>query len=100
MSEDVVLVTDGGPKRHAARRPVTGPYRVNRFLANISRRITPEVRFEAASINGAAGFLLRDPAGEQDAAIAFDLTDGLVSAIWVVTNPDKLTRIDSPTALA
>jgi RNA polymerase sigma-70 factor (ECF subfamily) len=100
MSEDVVLVTDGGPNRHAARRPVVGPWRVNRLLANISKRISPTVGFEAVTINGAAGFRLRDPAGEQDAAIAFDLTDGLVSAIWVVTNPEKLTRIDMPVSLA
>lgn len=99
MSDDVVLVTDGGPKRHAARRPVVGPYRVNRFLANIARRLSGSLEFAAANINGAPGFLIRDPAGEQDAAIAFDLTDGAVSAIWVVTNPDKLTHVDEPTAL-
>ena len=100
MSEDVVLVTDGGPKRHAARRPIIGPYRVDRFLANIAKRVSEGVVVERAMINGAAGFRLRDPAGEQDAAIAIDVTDGLVSAIWVVTNPDKLTRVDEPTALA
>ena len=33
-------------------------------------------------------------------AMAFDLTDGVVSAIWVVTNPEKLTRIDTPVILA
>ncbi|HUE60636.1 MAG TPA: RNA polymerase sigma factor SigJ [Acidimicrobiales bacterium] len=100
MSQDVVLVTDGGPNRHAARRPVVGPWRVNRFLANISKRVSPTVGIEAVTINGAAGFRLRDPAGEQDAAMAFDLTDGVVSAIWVVTNPEKLTRINTPVILA
>lgn len=99
MSEDVVLVTDGGPKRHAARRPVTGPYRVNRFLASISRRISPGVTFAPATVNAALGVLMRDPAGQQDAAMAFDITDGVISAIWVVTNPDKLTRIDTPASL-
>lgn len=99
MSEDVVMVTDGGPKRHAARRPVIGPFRVTRFLHNVSKRIAPTVRFEAATINAAAGFLFIDPAGEQDAAIAIDVTDGLVTAIWAVTNPDKLTRIDSPATI-
>ena len=99
MSDDVVLVTDGGPKRHAARRPVVGPYRVNRFLANVAKRLSGTLEFAPANVNGATGFLIRDPAGEQDAAIAFDLTNGVVSAIWVVTNPDKLTHIDEPTAL-
>lgn len=100
MSEDVVLVTDGGPKRHAARRPVIGPFRVNRFLASVARRISPAVTFEPATVNAAVGVLIRDPARLQDAAMAFDVTDGIVTAIWVVTNPDKLTHIDAPISLA
>lgn len=96
MAEDVVLVTDGGPKRHAARRPVVGPFRVTRFLVNISKKVAPTVRLEPVTINTAAGFRLTDPVHEQDGAIAIDVTDGAVSAIWVVTNPDKLTRLDSP----
>ncbi|HEV2361800.1 MAG TPA: RNA polymerase sigma factor SigJ [Acidimicrobiales bacterium] len=100
MADDVVLVTDGGPKRHAARRPVLGPFRVQRFLTNIAKRIPPSVAIEPTIVNGAHGMLLRDGSGEQDAAIAFDFTDGLVSAIWVVSNPDKLTRIDKPVSLA
>lgn len=100
MSDYVVLVTDGGPKRHAARRPVVGPFRVSRFLANIAKRLSPCADFVAANINGAAGFRVIDPDGLQDAAIALDVTDGVVSAIWVVSNPDKLTHVDKPTALA
>jgi len=99
MSDDVVLVTDGGPNRHAARAPVIGPLRVTRFLTNVARRIPPSVRIQPATINAAAGFHLNDPARQQDGAIALDVTDGLVSAIWVVTNPDKLTHIGTPTAI-
>jgi EmrB/QacA subfamily drug resistance transporter len=32
LDPDVVLVSDGGPDRHAARRPVVGAYRVHRLL--------------------------------------------------------------------
>ena len=99
MSEDVVLVTDGGPKRHAARRPVTGPFRVTRFLATVGRRLSPAVQFVPVTVNTAAGFRFIDPAGQQDAAIAIDVNGGLVSAIWVVSNPDKLTHMDSPAAI-
>jgi RNA polymerase sigma-70 factor (ECF subfamily) len=99
MSDDVVLVTDGGPNRHAARRPVIGPFRVARFLTNISRRMAPTVQVQRATINAAAGFWLNDRRREQDAAIAIDVTDGVVSAIWVVTNPDKLTHMGTPAAI-
>jgi RNA polymerase sigma-70 factor (ECF subfamily) len=100
MSEDVVLVTDGGPKRHAARRPVAGPFRVTRFLATVGKRISPAVQYARVTVNTAAGFRLIDPDGQQDAVIAIDVTDGLVSAIWAVTNPDKLTHMDSPVLLS
>ena len=99
MSEDVVLVTDGGPKRHAARRPVTGPWRVTRFLTNVASRMSSSVVVEPATVNAAAGFRLSDAAKEQDGAIAIDVTDGVVSAIWVVTNPDKLTHMDTPASV-
>ena len=39
LDPDVVLVTDAGPNRHAARRPVLGVYRVGRLLTNLARRI-------------------------------------------------------------
>lgn len=100
LSEEVVLVTDGGPDRHAARRPVVGPQRVTRFLINISKRLSPSVVVEPVFVNAAAGFLLRDPTGAQSGAMAFDLTDGVISAIWVVTNPDKLTGVDSPAVIS
>ncbi|HET6915959.1 MAG TPA: RNA polymerase sigma factor SigJ [Acidimicrobiales bacterium] len=100
MSEDVVLVTDGGPKRHAARRPVIGPRRVTRFLTNVASRISSSVVVEPATVNAAAGFRLSDAAKEQDGAIAIDVTDGVVSAIWVVTNPDKLTHMDTPAPIS
>jgi hypothetical protein len=58
------------------------------------------VTFEPATVNAAVGVLIRDPARLQDAAMAFDVTDGIVTAIWVVTNPDKLTHIDAPISLA
>jgi len=55
---------------------------------------------EPATVNAAAGFRLSDAAKEQDGAIAIDVTDGVVSAIWVVTNPDKLTHMDSPASIS
>lgn len=100
MSPDVVLVTDGGPERHAARRPVVGPFRVTRFMVNVSKRMVPQTAIEAVTVNTAAGYRLRDPAGVLDAVIAFDVVGGAISAIWVVSNPDKLTRMDTPTPMS
>ncbi len=38
LDPDVVLTSDGGPHRHAARRPVIGADRVTRLLVNITQR--------------------------------------------------------------
>jgi RNA polymerase sigma-70 factor (ECF subfamily) len=100
MSKDVVLVTDGGPNRRAARHPVVGPQRVARFLVNVAKRLPPGTEVHPATVNAAAGFFLRDASGQPDGVIACDLTDGLVSAIWVVNNRDKLRHLDTPVVLA
>lgn len=99
LAPDVVLVSDGGPRRHAARRPVVGPGRVTRFLINVAKRFPPGLQVEAVSVNSTPGLLLLDPDGDQDAAVALDVAGGLVTAIWVVTNPDKLTRLERPIAI-
>lgn len=99
MSPDVVLVSDGGPNRHAARRPVVGPDRVSRLLINVAKRVPAGARFDAVAINSAAGYRIADPAGEQEAAVALDVSDGVVSAIWIISNPDKLAHLDLPARL-
>src|SRR5262249_50722543 len=38
LSDDVVLISDGGAAKHAARRPVVGPERVARLVMNIAGR--------------------------------------------------------------
>ncbi len=100
MAEDVVLLSDGGPHRRAARRPVIGRWRVARLLSNLAQRLPPGTSVDHVTVNTAAGFYVRNPSGQPDAAIAFDVTDGAVSAIWVVNNPEKLTHMDTPVALA
>lgn len=40
LAPDVVLLSDGGAQRHAARRPVVGADRVARFVVNLARRPT------------------------------------------------------------
>lgn len=99
LADDVVLVTDGGPHRHAARRPVVGPFRVARFLCTVAKRFPPGIVPEPATVNAAPGYCLRLPTGQADAALAADVVDGRIRALWVVTNPAKLTGLDGPAPL-
>jgi RNA polymerase sigma-70 factor (ECF subfamily) len=48
---------------------------------------------ESCWINDAPGFLLREADGAISASVALEVVDGLISAIYLVRNPDKLTRL-------
>jgi RNA polymerase sigma-70 factor, ECF subfamily len=99
VAPDVVLLSDGGPTRRAARRPVVGGPRVVRLLTNLALRLHGVVGVEPATVNGDPGMILSVD-GERDTAAAFEVRDGRVCAIWLIRNPDKLTHLDSGVVLA
>jgi RNA polymerase sigma-70 factor (ECF subfamily) len=87
LDADVVLVADGGPDHHAARRPVVGAKRVARFVTNIAGRY-PEAELELTEINGSAALVLR--AGGMPIVVTGEQLDGKVTRIYLIVNPDKL----------
>jgi RNA polymerase sigma-70 factor (ECF subfamily) len=99
LSPDVVLVSDGGPDRHAARRPVVGADRVGRFVSNVVKRLPPGIKAEPGLINGTPGFIVR-AGGAPYLTQAFDVVDGRITRISVVMNPSKLTALAHPVELA
>ncbi len=100
LAPDVVMVSDGGPATHAARRPVVGADRVGRLMATLTRRgIEVDVRIESTELNGEPGFV----AMLGDAVVlatALSVEDGRVAAIHSVVNPDKLAALRLATAIA
>ena len=100
LAPDVVLVSDGGPAVHAARRPVVGPERVHRLIANLLRRGLDEgFSFEPTELNGAYGVVARK-GGVPGYVTAVTVADGRVRRIYIVVNPDKLAalRLTGPIA--
>ena len=97
VTADGVLVSDGGARRHAARRPVIGPERIARFLVNIYRRFMAieghEVTARSCWINGSPGVVVSIDAMPYWVA-AFDIRDGHVDRLHATLNPDKLTAVD------
>ena len=98
LAPDVLLLSDGGPTRRAARRPVVGADRVLRLLANLMKRYSATMAVETATLNGEPAILVSDD-GELDNAIVFEVEDGLLTRIHVMRNPDKLAHVGSPVAL-
>lgn len=96
LAADVVLHSDGGGKRPAALRLVEGLKHVLGAHAAIGRGFkkygsSQLVRY--ATINGLPGFVTREPDGLLQTT-ALQIEDGRITAIYVVRNPDKLTRLE------
>lgn len=81
-------MTDGGGVVRAALEPVVGRGRVIAVLERISASAT----LRTAQINGRPALIVR-VADESDTVPAVRVDDGLVTGLYAVRNPEKLSRI-------
>jgi RNA polymerase sigma-70 factor, ECF subfamily len=97
LAPDVVLHSDGGALVRAARRPVVGADRVARLMTNLAQRLDlSALELHPHVINHSPGFLVGF-AGEVFGAFAAEIDDeGLVSSLWIMINPDKLSAFAAP----
>jgi RNA polymerase sigma-70 factor (TIGR02957 family) len=97
LAPDVTLLADGGGKVKAPMRPITGAAKVARFIAAVSVRPYQGVdasgmSLAAVEINGTPGTLIT--AGSRPiAALTLTVFGGRVTAIQLLSNPDKLTAL-------
>ncbi len=92
VAPDVVCVSDGGPSKRAARRPVVGADRVARLLVNLARRSPPEAEVRAASVGGDTGVIV-SIAGEIELVMACEVVEDRITTVRIVRNPDKLAHV-------
>ena len=93
LAHDVHVETDGGGKVAAALNALDGADRVARFLIGAARKGWREdftLRF--AAINGLPGIIIDGQAGTVQTA-AFDIEGGVIRALYIVRNPDKLRHL-------
>ncbi|MGH9653324.1 MAG: sigma-70 family RNA polymerase sigma factor [Bryobacteraceae bacterium] len=93
LASDVRVVTDGGGKTAAPLNVLDGADRAARFLVGAARKGWRDafvLRF--APINGLPGAILDGPEGPVQTA-AFEIEDGVIHALYVVLNPDKLRHL-------
>lgn len=89
LAADASYLGDGGGKAKTTVRTVTGAGRVARLVAGIQRKWGRSVRFDVIQVNGEPG-LLTWLDGVPDSVTSFLIEDGMIAAIYVVRNPDKL----------
>jgi RNA polymerase sigma-70 factor (ECF subfamily) len=97
LASDVRIVTDGGGKVRAATEVVDGADRAAQFLVNVTRKRPDawwreDFRPRLAIINGLPGIIVEAPEGAVQTA-AFEIQDGVIRALYVVRNPDKLRHL-------
>ncbi|MFG3100982.1 RNA polymerase sigma-70 factor [Streptomyces sp. NPDC048182] len=98
LAPDVVLLSDGGGVRQAARHPVAGADKVARFIAGGLRRTNARFAAEPAVVNGNPALVLRLD-DEVDGVMAARVVDGRITGLYYVRNPGKLSRLGAETPL-
>jgi hypothetical protein len=98
LAPDVVLLSDGGGVEQALLRPIVGADRVARLLAVGIPRIGGEISVEPRQINGCPALIIRLD-GEIDDVVAVRIDNGLITGLYIVRNPQKLSHMQRETAL-
>lgn len=99
LAPNVVALSDGGGVKQALPRPVSGADKVARLLAVGADRVGDRLSFERVRVNGHPG-LLTYLDGHLDSVVAMRVESGLVTGIYTVRNPAKLSRVARESAVS
>ena len=99
LAPDVVLLGDGGGLKQAVPKPVIGADKVARLLTAGIGRVADLVSLQPTQVNGHPALILR-LGGELDTVLAVRIDDGLVTGLYAVRNPEKLSHMDRETTLS
>ena len=96
LTDDAVLLADGGGKVSALPRVLEGGARVAKAFVGFAKLPASRAwRVRPARINGLPGYIVYDALGEplQTVALRPAAEPGRISAIYVQRNPDKLSHL-------
>ncbi len=98
LAPDVVLLGDGGGVVQAVPRPIVGAAKVARVLTAGPGRIAAAASLQPAQVNGYPALILRIN-GAIDTVLAVRIDDGLITGLYGVRNPEKLSHMQQETTL-
>jgi RNA polymerase sigma-70 factor (ECF subfamily) len=90
LTDDAVLVSDGGAKARAARHPIRGADRVARLVHKLATKWTTDV-VTVVAVNGEPGFIV-EHGGTVYLAGTIEVRGDRIAALRWMRNPDKLPR--------
>lgn len=88
LNPSAVMTADGGGMVGTVLRPVEGGARIAQYMVAIADK-APGLELLERSVNGVPG-LVAQRAGVVVTVASFDISDGRVTRIWAVRNPEKL----------
>ncbi|WP_458116221.1 RNA polymerase sigma-70 factor [Arthrobacter sp. D2-10] len=94
LAPGAVLLSDGGGKVSAARKPVVGADNIARFLLGIAKTPVPEMRVEATLLNGMPALVVFSGT-RIDVVALIQSSNDCVTGVYLVRNPDKLGAASS-----
>jgi len=89
---DVQFVSDGGGKRPAAMRVVSGPEEIARLIFHLAQANGHPAHIRPVTLNGLPSLWFLDAQGYESAA-QLDIMDGAIQSIFIMRNPDKLAHL-------
>lgn len=94
FSPEIVFYSDGGGRVPAALNPIYGPDKVMRLITSLMAKFDPAVvpHMQALEINGRPGLVLTVD-GSVYSTLGIETDGAYITAIYLMRNPDKLTRI-------
>ncbi|WP_194836756.1 RNA polymerase sigma-70 factor [Nocardia sp. XZ_19_369] len=94
LAPEVVLMSDGGGIKQAARRPIMGADKVVRFVTGGLGKNEAALSTVPAMVNGGPALLVYLD-GAFDGIMSIQVEEAGISGVYYVRNPEKLTRVDS-----
>jgi RNA polymerase sigma-70 factor, ECF subfamily len=95
LTDNVVLMTDGGGKVQAARNPVYGRSNAARFILGVLAKAPPDFSVTLQEINGQPGFVTY-AGGQVNSVLVLDVEGERIRGVYIVANPDKLQGLPTP----
>ncbi|MGC0328884.1 RNA polymerase sigma-70 factor (TIGR02957 family) [Streptomyces sp. SAI-170] len=99
LAPEVVLMNDGGGIKQASPRPILGADKVTRFMLGVLGKNTDRaITLSPTVVNGAPALLVHLD-GEFDGVLAAQVEGAVITGLYYVRNPQKLTRVTAETSL-
>jgi RNA polymerase sigma-70 factor, ECF subfamily len=98
LAPDVVFLGDGGGIVQAVHVPVVGAGKVGRLLTAGLSRLPAGSSLRPAQVNGYPALILQ-LGGEVDTVLAVRIDEGLITGLYAVRNPEKLSHMGQQTTL-